>query len=83
MCSTKPEYKHLRMRRPASRWTALAEAVANGEMIKTEIMGGEATGQVLVITAVPGSAEATAQPENNAPAKKLRRGAAPADSADK
>ncbi len=49
---------------------ALAEAVANGEAIKTEIIGDEATGRVLVITAEMESAAVAAQPENDPPARK-------------
>ncbi len=44
---------------------ALAESVANSEAIKTEIIGDEAMGRVLVITAEPESTEATAQPESD------------------
>ena len=47
----------------------LAEAVANGETIMTEIIGDEATGRVLVIMAEPENTEATAQPESDVPAK--------------
>jgi hypothetical protein len=67
----------------------IAAAMADGETIKTEIIEDEATGRVLVITAEPESAEATAQPESDVPAKKPapkgkgKKGAAPADSADK
>ena len=50
---------------------ALTEAVANGEAIETEIIGDEATGRVLVITAEPENIEAAAQPENDPPARKL------------
>jgi len=49
---------------------ALGAAVVNGEAIKTEIIGDDATGQVLVITAEPDIIEVQAQPENDGPAKK-------------
>lgn len=68
---------------------ALDEAVSNGETITTEIIGGEAPGQMLVITTELENAEATAQPESDVPAKKpapkgkSKKGAALAGSADK
>ena len=68
---------------------ALAEAVANGDAIKTEIIGDEATSRVLVITAEPECIEATAQPERDVPAKmpagksRGKKGTAAMDSADK
>ena len=43
---------------------ALAEAAENGEAIKAGIIGDEATGRVLVITAEPESTEAAVQPES-------------------
>ena len=49
---------------------ALTEAVANGEAIETEIIGDEATGQVLVIRAEPENIEAAAQLESDLPARK-------------
>ena len=49
---------------------ALAEAVANGEMIKTEIFGDEAAGRVLVITAEPENTEAIPRPKSDAQAKR-------------
>ncbi|MGJ4849419.1 hypothetical protein ACH6CV_04130 [Bacillota bacterium Meth-B3] len=67
---------------------ALAEVVANGETIKTEIIGDEATGRVLVITMESESNEATPQPENNVLAKKPsgkgrgKKGTAVTDSAN-
>ena len=76
---------------------ALAEAVANGETIKTKIIG-DATCRVLVITAEPEKTETTAQleitdgtaqPENHittmkpVPKGKGKKGTAPVDSADK
>lgn len=50
---------------------AIAGAVASGEAIKAEIIGDEATGRALVITAEPENIEAAAQPESDMPAKKL------------
>ena len=49
---------------------ALAEASANGDSIKAEIIGDKVTGRVLVITAGSMSTETTAQPESDVPAKK-------------
>jgi len=49
---------------------ALAEAVAYGDAIKTEVFGDEAAGQVLVITAEPECIEATVQPERAVQVKK-------------
>ena len=76
----------------------IAAAMVDGQVIKSEIIEGEATGRVLVITAEPESAdaaahpesaEAAAQPESDVPAKKpapkgrATKSAAPVDSADK
>lgn len=77
--------------------SALGELIVNqfisDDFIRTVAyivgLGDEATGQVLVITAEPESAEATAQPENDAPARRPalkgngKRGAATTDGADK
>ena len=49
---------------------ALAEAVTNGETTKTEIIGDEAMGRILVSTAESENIEAEAQPESDVPAKK-------------
>ena len=49
---------------------AIAEAVANSDTIKPEIIGDKATGRVLVITTEPENAEAAAQPESDVPGKK-------------
>lgn len=69
---------------------ALTEAVANGETIKAEIIGDEAAGRAPTMTAPKlESNEAAAQPKIVIPAKKPapkgkdKKGAAPADSADK
>ena len=65
---------------------ALAEAIVDGETIKAEIIGDEATGRVLVIAAEPEGIEATAQTESDVPAKKPegkgrgKKGAAATDS---
>lgn len=67
----------------------LVEAVANGETIKTEIVGDEAAGRVLVIAAEPENIKAAAQPESDVPAKKpackskRKKGAATTDNAAK
>jgi hypothetical protein len=64
---------------------ALAEAVANDEAIKTEVIEDGNKGQLLVITAEPEKTEAMAQPESDVPAKKPmgknkgKRGAAVSD----
>ena len=50
--------------------TDMAAAMVDGEAIKAEIIGDEATGRVLVITAEPEGTEAMAQPESDVPAKK-------------
>ena len=68
---------------------AIAEAVADGEAIKAEIIGDETSGRVLVITVESGGAEATAQPQVDVPAKTPapkgngKRNAEVTDSADK
>ena len=49
---------------------ALAQAVANGEVIKTEIIGDEATGRMLVITTELENPQATAQHKSVVPTKK-------------
>ena len=67
----------------------VAAAKAHDEIIKTEIFGYEATGQVLVITAQPESTEAMAQPESVVSAKKQvhmsksKRGASATEDTDK
>lgn len=48
---------------------AITEAVKEGEAIKTEINGNEATDRVLVITAGSMSSKDTAQLEDDVPAK--------------
>jgi hypothetical protein len=48
---------------------ALAEAAADGEVIKTEIIGDEAIGRVHMITVEQESTEATAQPEGDVAAQ--------------
>jgi hypothetical protein len=68
---------------------ALAEAVANGEAIKTEIIEEEGEGRLLVITAEPENTEVAVQPQCDAPAKKPapkgkgKKSAVVTDSADK
>jgi len=67
----------------------IAAAMADGEPVGVEIIGDEATGQEPVIAAERENVEATAQPESDVPAKKPapkgkgKKGATPADSADK
>ena len=68
---------------------AKAEAVANGESVEAEIIGDEATGRGLVITAEAETSEVTVQFEGNipvmkpAPKGKGKKGAVATESADK
>jgi hypothetical protein len=65
----------------------IAAVMADGEAVKAEIIGDDATGRVLVITAEPGSIEATARPVSDVPAKKPagkgKKSAATEDRVDK
>jgi hypothetical protein len=53
---------------------AKAEAVADGDAIKPDMIGDEAAGRVLVITTESESTKTTAQPGSDVPAKKPAHG---------